>query len=119
MRFYIVTDKDNFIRQSGTILEGSEDFIFERIASKDQTVHFDVEVPNSFNKLKYENAQVVDTGLPIFEKSVSQKRAAEYPAIGDQLEALWEYVSSQPGEKPEKVQQVLSGIAEVKQRFPK
>ena len=47
------------------------------------------------------------------------RRRIEYPQIGDQLEAIWEFLSSLPGEKPEKVQQILAQISEVKQRIPK
>lgn len=51
-------------------------------------------------------------------ESYSDKRAAEYPNIGDQLDALWKFVQTLDVEKTQ-VQPILDEIQAVKLKYPK
>lgn len=54
------------------------------------------------------------------ESDYVERRAKEYPSIGDQLDAIWKLVAGLPKrDVPPETQQMLNRIDGVKQRLPK
>jgi hypothetical protein len=51
-------------------------------------------------------------------ESYSDKRAAEYPDIGDQLDAIWKFVQTLDVSKTS-VEPILDQIQHVKNKYPK
>lgn len=49
----------------------------------------------------------------------AQRRAAEYPPIGDQLDALWKALESDKAKLPKEARDVMDRVLHVKQKFPK
>lgn len=47
-----------------------------------------------------------------------QKRAAEYPDIGDQLDAIWKELEQRPLLDSD-AENMLNRVKEIKQRYPK
>lgn len=49
-----------------------------------------------------------------------ERRAKEYPSVGDQLDAIWKLIAALPKKDvPPDAQQMLGRIDGVKQRLPK
>lgn len=48
-----------------------------------------------------------------------KRRRAEYPDIGEQLDAIWKYVNDAPGNKSADVKEILDRVNAVKAKFPK
>ena len=48
-----------------------------------------------------------------------ERRQKEYPDVGVQLDAIWKFIESLPGNKPQEVSDVMTEITTIKTRHPK
>lgn len=51
--------------------------------------------------------------------SYRARRRAEYPAAGEQLDAIWKALAGMPGQLPAEAQAVLDQVNAVKAKHPK
>ncbi len=70
---------------------------------------------NSYRK-KYVDGVVIDAES-IIKVTYQTRRQNEYPAIGDQLDALWKELG--PGAKTPEAKAMYQAVQEVKNKYPK
>lgn len=102
------------------------DYIIEVLLSDAQPTHGryvqvgTVPPPGLFHatKWRFDDGEFVDTGEPWHTPTYAHLRQAEYPPIGDQLDALWKIVASL-GTVMTPARDILAQIQEVKNKYPK
>lgn len=113
---YIILNNKNEVTASGYIQ--SEDMISVPAGHTYKTGHF-VRV-SALKKHVFKNNKVVELDEPMYDPGYGYHRATDYPTVGEQLEALWEFIDTNfPDKKTPKVIAMLDQIKAVKQKHKK
>jgi hypothetical protein len=113
---YVVTNTEGYVLGFGSV---QEDNLKDVYIPEGASLTPGIKATPGQTKLRLVDGELIDSGLPLIDKTMNMKRREEYPALEDQIGALMKFVATLPGDKPAELIELLSSVDGVKQRHPK